>query len=106
AVERHFVEQDAGELAVMTEAVVEALRNGGDDSTQRINALANAITGHHGVFFEVRDAQGEAIYSMPGADLSQATVTLSPPSEINTANVQTWQEGDKSFRGMISQNEV
>ena len=51
AVERHFAEQDAGELAVMTQAVAKTLLNGGNDSAQQSDALANAISGHHGVFF-------------------------------------------------------
>lgn len=106
AVERHFAEQDAGELAVMTEAAVEALRNGGVDSTQRSDALANAISGHHGVFFQVRDARGDTIYGMPGADLSQAADILTPVSAIDADNVQTWQEDDKTFRGVLTQNEV
>ncbi|UZJ46275.1 heavy metal sensor histidine kinase [Marinimicrobium sp. C6131] len=106
AIERHFAEQDAGELAVMTEAVVEALQSGGNGSARQTDALANAISGHHGVFFQVRDEQGDAIYSMPGADLSQASDTLFPASEINAGNVQTWQEGDKTFRGVISESEV
>ncbi|MDF1638266.1 heavy metal sensor histidine kinase [Alcanivorax jadensis] len=106
AVERHFAEQDAVELAVMTEAVVEALQSGANGSARQTDALANAISGHHGVFFQVRDEQGDAIYSMPGADLSQASDTLFPASEINAGNVQTWQEGDKTFRGVISESEV
>lgn len=106
AVELHFAEQDAGELAVMTEAVVKALHDGDTDSAQLSVSLADAISGHHGVFFQVRDAQGDAIYSMPGADLSQAADTLTPASEIDAGNVQTWQEGDKTFRGVLTLNEV
>ena len=106
AVERHFAEQDAGELAVMTQGVAKTLLNGGNDSAQQSDALANAISGHHGVFFQVRKAQGDIIYSMPGANLTQVTDTLAPTSEINVENVQTWQDGDKTFRGVVSDVEV
>ena len=106
-VERHFAEQDAGELAVMTEAVVKALRNGGDDPARRREALSNAISGHHGVYFQVRDGQGEVLYGTPGADLSHAANILTPPvTEIHAGNLKTWQENNKIFRGVLTQNDI
>tara|TARA_R110000823_G_scaffold41495_16_gene109385 strand:- start:519 stop:1919 length:1401 start_codon:yes stop_codon:yes gene_type:complete len=107
AVERHFAEQDAGELAVMTEAVVKALRNAGDDPIRLREALPYAISGHHGVYFQVLDGQGEVLYGTPGADLSHAASILTPPvTEIHAGNLQTWQENDKIFRGVLTQNDI
>ncbi|MEX0827932.1 MAG: heavy metal sensor histidine kinase, partial [Haliea sp.] len=106
AVERHFAEQDAGELAVMTGAVVKALHNGGDDPGRLQEALSNAISGHHGVYFQVRDRRGEAVYSTPGGDLSQAAKTLTPVTEIYAGNLQTWRTASMIFRGVLTQNEV
>ena len=106
AVERHFAEQDAGELAVMTEAVVKALRNSSNDTARRREALSNAISGHHGVYFQVRNRQGEVVYATPGAELSGATTMLTPAPAIHAANLQTWHEDDKTFRGVLTQNNI
>lgn len=106
AVERHFAEQDAGELAVMTETVVKALHNGGDDPMRLQEALSNAISGHHGVYFQVRNGRGELVYSTPEADLSQGTNVLSPTTAIHAGSVQTWQESNKTFRGVLTQKNI
>mgnify|MGYP003626069493 CR=1 FL=1 len=106
AVERHFVEQDAGELAVMTEAVVKALHQGGDDPTRLREALSNAISGHHGVYFQVQSRQGDILYGTPGADLSQVATNLTPVALIHADNLQTWQDDGKTFRGVLKQSEI
>ena len=106
AVERHFAEQDAGELAVMTESVVNALQNAGDDPARRHEALSNAISGHHGVYFQVRGPQDEVIYGTPGANLSRAKNILTPVSEIHARNLRTWPENDNTFRGVLTQNDI
>jgi two-component system heavy metal sensor histidine kinase CusS len=106
AVERHFAEQDAGELAVMTETVVKALDNGGDDPMRLHKALSNAISGHHSVYFQVRNGRGELVYSTPEADLSQGTNVLSPATAIHAGSVQTWQESNKTFRGVLTQKNI
>lgn len=106
AVERHFAEQDAGELAVMNEAVVEALRNATDDSAELREALSNAVSGHHSVYFQVRDGQGRALYRTPGAELSRATSILTPVSTIRAGNLKTWHQNNRTFRGALTQNQV
>ena len=106
AVERHFAEQDAGELAVMTEAVANALRNGGDAPARRQEALSNAISGHHGVYFQVRYRRGEVVYATTGADLSQAAAILTPATAIQPDNLQTWHTDGKTFRGVLTQHDI
>jgi two-component system heavy metal sensor histidine kinase CusS len=106
AVERHFAEQDAGELVVMAESVFKALRNGGEGPTRLYDALSNAISGHHGVYFQVRDRQDVVVYGTPGADLSQAAKTLIPVTAIHAGNLKIWHENDKTFRGVLTQNDV
>ncbi|MFT6491469.1 MAG: two-component system heavy metal sensor histidine kinase CusS [Porticoccus sp.] len=106
AVERHFAEQDAGELLVMTEAVVKALHNGGDDPGRLREALSNAISGHHGVYFQVLDPRGGVVYSTPGGDLPQAAKTLTPVTEIYAGNLQNWHTDGMTLRGVLTQNDV
>lgn len=106
AVKHHFAEQDAGELIVMNEAVVEALRNAVDDPARLREALSNAVSGHHGVYFQVRNQQGEVIYGTPGADLTQAATTLNPAGAIQVSNLQTWNQNNATFRGVLTQNDA
>lgn len=106
AVERHFAEQDAGELVVMTEAVVKTMRNTSDNPKRLSEALSNAISGHHGVYFQVRDGQGEVVYATPGASLAQAANTLTPTPGIHAGNLQRWRENNKTFRGVSTQNDI
>lgn len=106
AVDRHFVEQDAGELAVMTEAVVEALQQGGDSPTRLREALSKAISGHHGVYFQVRDRQGDILYGTPGADLSQVAAVFTPVPAIHAGNLRTWHDDGKTFRGALKKTEI
>ena len=51
AVKRHFAEQDADELIVITQAVERALRAGADDIPRLPEVLSHAVSGHHGVYF-------------------------------------------------------
>lgn len=63
AVERHFAEQDADELVVITRAVEKALQTAKDQESAPEHALARAVSGHHGVYFQVWDDAGGLVYS-------------------------------------------
>ncbi|MCB1678657.1 MAG: heavy metal sensor histidine kinase [Halioglobus sp.] len=106
AIGRHFAEQDAGELAVMTQAVVKALRKGGDNPTVLRETLSDAISGHHGVYFQVRDQRGELVYDTPGADLSPAAAALTAVNAIRAGNLHTWRAGDTTFRGALTRHAI
>jgi len=67
-VERHFAEQDAGELVVMTSAVERALLGADNEATRLVEALSHAVSGHHGVYFQVWDMDGNLIYGPDGSE--------------------------------------
>lgn len=108
AVEHHFSEQDASELVVMSSAVTNALENAGNQPDRLRAALSNAISGHHGVYFQVRNSNEEILYQTVGAEsgLAQAGRILTPTDVILPGNLQTWREGTKTYRGVLSQLEV
>ena len=62
-VERHFAEQDADELVVITRAVEDALQSAKDQDSAPEGALARAVSGHHGVYFQVWDDAGRLVWS-------------------------------------------
>jgi len=103
AVDRHFVEQDADELAVMTEAVVNVLHRGGDDPRGLSVALAGAISGHHGVYFQVVDQAGDVLHSSPGADLSTMAATATPTTVIDANALEIWHDNGRTLRGALTQ---
>ena len=108
AVEHHFSEQDASELVVMSSAVTNALENAGNQPDRLRAALSNAISGHHGVYFQVRNNNEEILYQTVGAGsgLAQAGRILTPTDVIQPGNLQTWRDGTKTYRGVLSQLEV
>lgn len=105
-IERHFAKQDAGELAVVSEAVINALRHAGNEVKTQHEALSRAVSGHHGVYFQVLDRRDRVVFSTPGTELSYAGITLTPVDRINADNLQTWQADHRTFRGGLTRNDV
>ena len=106
AVEHHFAEQDAGELVVMMNAVDNALRKAGDDSARMDEALSHAVSGHHGVYFQVWDREKHLIYGPSEGDLANPINTFAPVSSIQVGNLYHWRGDGKTYRGTIMQTQV
>lgn len=102
AVERHFAEQDAEELVVITQAVERALRDAGSDTTRLTETLSRAVSGHHGVYFQVWDEDDRLIYGLQGADLSWPANTLAPVTAIHAGNLHSWQADGNTYRGAVT----
>ncbi|MDF1645009.1 MAG: heavy metal sensor histidine kinase [Pseudomonadales bacterium] len=102
AVHRHFAEQDAEELQVMTTAIERVLGESLGQSTDLVEALSHAISGHHGVYFEVQNQRGEILYSTFKDRLSEKAVVDAPTSTIHAANLLSWQADDTTYNGAIS----
>ena len=69
SIERHFIEQDAEEMQVMTDAVT-CVVLGASGTTVRMSVeLPRATSGHQGVFYQVTDHNGHILYTSPGVDL-------------------------------------
>lgn len=101
AVERHFAEQDAEELAVINQAVLQALQST-DDPLQLPDTLSRAVSGHHGVYFQVWNSSGQLVFGTSGADFAQAIAALSPVKRIHAENLTTWHTDGNSYRGVVT----
>ncbi|MGI2258735.1 heavy metal sensor histidine kinase [Shewanella sp. GXUN23E] len=101
AVERHFAEQDAVELTVITRAVESALQQSVTDARPVSEVLRQAVSGHHGVFFQVWDASGQLLYGdkaltpLPGPD------DLVPVDVILPENQYRWLLGQYALNGSV-----
>lgn len=101
AVERHFAEQDADELVVINQAVAQTLQRV-DDPLRLPVALSQAVSGHHGVYFQVWNGRGQLVFATPGADFAQAIVAFSPVKRIHADNLATWHFDGNAYRGVVT----
>jgi two-component system heavy metal sensor histidine kinase CusS len=101
AVKHHFAEQDAAELVVMTNAVRQSLL-ANDGATPLSEGLSHAVSGHHGVYFQVWDSQGSLVYGPAELETSQPVLTLAPVSSIQASNLYTWTVGNTTYRGAVT----
>lgn len=106
SVEIHFAEQDADELRVVAAAVNNTLKRYGDDNDRLSRALPSAISGHHGVYFEVNDETGKQLYASPGVNLSSVSDIAEPIEHIERNNLVRWSESEEVYRGNIVRQTV
>lgn len=100
-VERHFIEQDADELRVMVDAINHALAHESSDFSAIPANLSSAISGHHGVFYEVKDDSGTVLFSSAGLDFSSAVSSLSPAASVDVGTLELWTIDNKTYRGVV-----
>ncbi len=103
AVEHHFAEQDADELKVITQSVEQALLDGVVDTTRLTEMLSHAVSGHHGVYFQVWDLDGKLIFGSSDTELSQMVNNYNALDIIQAANLYSWQADGTIYRGSITQ---
>jgi len=101
AVERHFTEQDADELNAINHAVIQALQST-DDPLQQPEALSHAVSGHHGVYFQVFSNRDQLIFSTTGADFEQPVAGLSTVQQIHAGNLNIWHTDGTTYRGVAT----
>lgn len=95
SIEHHFVEQDTGELSVILGAIEKALDKPSGSLQER---LANAVTGHHEVYFAVTNFTGDMLYKSGGPDLGSLA-----RNQSSYDLPQTWQDGDEVYRVAVRQ---
>lgn len=113
SIEQHFSEQDADELRVVAEAVRQSLGVSPleQDGVALRRQLENAVSGHHGVFFQVSETGGQPIYATPGPDLSDIARRVKPVHRIDANSLHQWQDhqwqgNQKAYRGAVLRMET
>lgn len=115
-VEHHFKEQDADELTVMNQSIFQHLHKLSASKVNQGAILSQAISGHHGVYFQVRNALGDIIYSSPELNLSNSlsnplsdalpdagsnkSHNNSPIVELDALHL--WESNGHTFRGAFT----
>ncbi|WP_018624907.1 heavy metal sensor histidine kinase [Kangiella aquimarina] len=106
AVKHHFAEQDAEELRVMTNAVDRTLRQADDITLDIEETLSKAVSGHHGVYFQVWNDDKQLLYGPSTNDYESPLYTYNPVSRIKAGNLYQWQAEGKTYRGVITQTQI
>ncbi|HEY9042876.1 MAG TPA: heavy metal sensor histidine kinase [Rheinheimera sp.] len=102
SVEHHFIEQDADELAVILHAVEHTLTAGQNGQQQPTQTLAKAVSGHHGVYYQVMDSQNRLVYRNADIDLSLLAANTPANTDYNAKAIHNWQLDGKAYRGVFS----
>ena len=102
SIDGHFEELDFGELLAVTESLGEALAvkpSGGAPALR--DRLAQAVAGHHGVYFAVFDAGDRPIYARAPQALLDAARQADPASRLAPERLTVWDLRTDSFRGGV-----
>lgn len=108
SVKGHFMEQDTAELHVITESIERVLKQS-NDRAQLQNALSNAISGHHSVYYQVESNQTPRFLYSNNSDFTQVIESLPSSKMLDKDILRTWQSNGKTYRGVfttLSENSV
>ena len=104
SIEHHFVIQDAEELEVISNAVFQALEKSleeGDHST-----LKNAVTGHHGVHYQVQDSKGEILFRSSPQPFEHGTMTTPLTILVRNEALLVWDADGVAYRGTVKKRNI
>lgn len=101
AVERHFAEQDAGELKVITQAVERTLLKAVNNNLDFSDALTEAVSGHHDVYFIVWNESGDWIFGVEETGIAQQLKAYAPLKHIRSGNLYNWKSNGKAYSGSV-----
>ena len=101
SMERHFAEQDLGEIRAVVESLSSALEEArdGDEPQALERRLARAVAGHHGVYFSVSDASGRILFGTASKDLLDVAQSTAPSQQLDAQALTTWPTTERVFRG-------
>jgi len=97
AVERHFEELDRTTLQDKRYLIEDILShaNSSEDARQR---LGEALSHHHGLYAQVKSAQGETLFASEGFASTLSSEKHGPSS--NAHRLETWVSGDTELHGI------
>ncbi|MGE5452960.1 MAG: heavy metal sensor histidine kinase [Acidobacteriota bacterium] len=101
SLDHHFAMQDAEELEVVARSIQQVLTTLPDPASRDevTHRLSDAVKGHHGMYYQVKDAGGRTLFASPGPDLNRLAAAPAHGVGIGAHQLRTWQEGGQSYRG-------
>ena len=102
SINHHFLQQDSGELKVITQSVKSVLSKPYASEKNLRNALSQAVAGHHGVYYQVNTAQGRLIYKSTATGFSEFVLKVTTSNSFNQNNIVEWQKNTHTYRALVS----
>ena len=104
SIEHHFLEQDADELRVITYAIEEIIHQShrSGEIGKIKEALSLAVSGHHGVYYQVENTKGTLLYLSEAANFENASQLLKPVEKISSDQLETWKNNGKYYNGVLT----
>ena len=84
SIRHHFIQQDINELKVISSSINEALSKNTDSNETLIEELSQAVSGHHGVYYQV-ERNGVLHYSSSDIDFRPPTTDFPVVKNIRQA---------------------
>lgn len=106
AVKSHFVEQDTEELHVITQAINTRLINASENGLNLRNELAQSISGHHGIIFQVWDTNNQLIYGTIEYNLTEKKFSSDMYEFNNQTKLHSWSHEHSTYRGIITSTQI
>lgn len=101
SIEHHFAEQDAEELQVVADSVLKVLRDSANTPEHLPAALALAVVGHHGVYFQVSNDSNQLLYASSGANLEAGAKVLEQEPRPEKTVLTNWRDKGRNYRGTM-----
>lgn len=103
SIENHFLEQDVEELRVITKSIKDIINkyNRPSEVKKIRTALPLAVSGHHGVHYQVENAQGTLLYRSESANFKKNSKPKTPVKKIKSDNLFSWDDNEKNFNGTL-----
>ncbi|RVT50582.1 heavy metal sensor histidine kinase [Rubrivivax albus] len=102
SIEGHFEELDFGELQAVTDSLGQALAVEPNGSALALRErVAQAVAGHHGVYFAVLDGRDQPIYARAPDALLDAARRAEPVRRLAPERLAAWSVGADTYRGGV-----
>ena len=98
SIRHHFIQQDINELKVISSSINEALSKNTDSNETLIEELSQAVSGHHGVYYQVSDQKGNFIYANAALNFQHFTTAPAIEGDFDIENITHQDVGKFSYR--------
>lgn len=106
SVKKHFSDQYLGELLVVTGSVERRLDSIDGNMRLAQEALSNAVSGHHGVYFRVDADTGEQLFLSQGGDFLYQLNDFDATKITDKTQLKNWQLDGGVYRGFVTEISV
>jgi len=98
SIELHFAEQDAAELRVIANAVARRVRDARHSESSIQEAVRDAISGHHDVYFRLYDSRTRLIYASLDGPWSDPPQYVELGRKLDLSRLHVWTRDSRTYR--------